>query len=103
MLHKIEYWRTDGRRADHFNDIEFFGHNFCDVKNSYSFDHDGKCDQIGRLLKVLSGNLFSNSSSNSSLWGYYENLASYTKTVVATFGATFGKVWATFCFNIWSH
>ena len=33
----------------------------------------------------------------------FENITFQIKTVVATFGATFGKLWATFYFNIWSH
>ena len=32
-----------------------------------------------------------------------ENITFQVKSAVATFRATFGKLWATFNFNIWSH
>ena len=35
--------------------------------------------------------------------GYFEKPHSYVKTTLATFWATFGKNWATFFSNIWSH
>ena len=45
----------------------------------------GQCDQIGQFL------------------GYSGKHHSLVKTTVAPFGANFGKSWATFYFNIWSH
>ena len=35
--------------------------------------------------------------------GYFEKPHSYVKTSLASLGATFGKNWATFYANIWSH
>ena len=35
--------------------------------------------------------------------GYFEKPHFYVKTALATFKATFGKNWATFYSNIWSH
>ena len=35
--------------------------------------------------------------------GNFENNCFLSETGVATFWATFGKTWATFCSNIWSH
>ena len=51
-------------------------------------------DQIGGFLKFL-GNKISNKSSPNFL-GYFEKPHFYVKTAVATFGATFGIIWATF-------
>ena len=49
------------------------------------------------ILKVL-GIIISNKSSPNDCIssGYYKKPHSYVNTVVATFGATFGKIWATF-------
>ena len=35
--------------------------------------------------------------------GYFEKPHSYVKTSLASLGATFGKNWATFYSDIWSH
>ena len=35
--------------------------------------------------------------------GNLEKPHSHVNTAVATFWATFANIWATFCFNIWSH
>ena len=40
---------------------------------------------------------------DSDFWAILKNLQFQEKTALATFWATFGKIWATFYFNIWSH
>ena len=63
-----------------------------------------QCDQNGRFLKILCAKVSFKISSNVRwLFRLFESITFQAKTAVASFWATFGKVWATFIFNIWSH
>ena len=64
-----------------------------------------KCDQIGLFWKLLSGK-FSHKSSQNVWWlfGLFKrNVPILVKTVLTTFGATYGKNRANFCSNFRSH
>ena len=63
-----------------------------------------QCDQIGRFLEFL-GNKFYYKVAQMlvDFLGICEKHCFFSQTGQATFWATFGKTWATFYFNIWSH
>ena len=63
-----------------------------------------QCDPIGRFLKIICVNVSVKISPK--IWlrvRLFENITFQVTTAVATFWATFGKLWSTFDFNIWSH
>ena len=56
------------------------------------------------ILKSSRWSFYNKSSPNAKwLLGNFENITSQIKTKMETFWATFGIIWATFCFIIWSH
>ena len=63
-----------------------------------------QCDQIGRFFKFLC-HLFSLKLPNCILtfWATLKSIHLKVKTDQATYWATYGLIWATFYFNIWSH
>ena len=77
--------------------------NFPRLKTAHYCKLSLQCDQIGRFLEVL-GNKISSEKTKwmATFWGFWKASLLW-KTALATFWATFGKNWATFYFNIWSH
>ena len=65
-------------------------------------DHQ-QCDQIGRFFEVL-GNMFSYKSCINILWlfGLFWQTSFWSKNCCSHFWVNFWKIWATFCFNLWS-
>ena len=63
-----------------------------------------QCDQIGRISKVL-GEIFcfKKAEMYSDFLAILKNIHFPIITALATFWATFGNIWATFNFSIWSH
>ena len=77
----------------------FFVHHF-----SINIFTSTQCDQIGQFFKVLGNKIASKRGQMiGNFLGYFEKPHSYAKTALGTFWATFGKNWATFNSNIWSH
>ena len=77
---------------------------FADLVSNYQNLGLEQCDQIGRFFKDF-GNKISckRSPKCCCLFGLFlKKTYSYVNTALATFWATFGKIWATFYSNIWS-
>ena len=63
-----------------------------------------QCDQIGRFLTLFGKCLL---QKDAQMYGDFcailKNIPFQAKTDLSTFWPTFGKIWATFYFSIWSH
>ena len=60
--------------------------------------------RLGDFLKILVTKFLAKEAQNvAAFLGYFlKKTYSYVNTALATFWATFGKIWATFYSNIWS-
>ena len=67
------------------------------------FDASSSVTRLGNFWKVLATKFIAKEAQMIyNFLGYFEKPHYYEKTVLATFGATFGKNWATF-YSICSH